>query len=70
VDLKVNYTLIRDRDVPDPQSGRVTRFREVTFYLGDHGPFTERLDLAAGDPTPELARRVQLLKQSLQSLPQ
>jgi len=67
MNLPVNYASIRD-EFNFSQDGTPEPFKTATFYLGKHGPFTERL-AATADWHLELARRIAALKAALEALP-
>lgn len=68
MDLEVRYGPIVDEPALD-EFGRAAGInKRVTFKIGPHGPFIERIP--AGDTwRDELARRVNALKLSLGTLP-
>lgn len=68
MDLTVEYADIRDESIPT-RTNTFARFKKYTFYIGDYGPFVERVPLdQAGDNT-EINRRVEVLRAQLRSLP-
>jgi len=67
MDLTVVYGVIRDEYDFD-RDGTPVPHKLVPFFIGKHGPFTERIPTTP-DWGQELARRVAALKVSLQSLP-
>jgi len=67
MDLPVIYGVIRDEYDFD-RDGTPVPSKLVPFFIGKHGPFTERIP-ATSDWALELARRVAALKAALQSLP-
>lgn len=50
------------------RDGSTRRVRVFTFYLGKHGPFTERVALDDYD-SGEIGRRVDQLRAELRALP-
>jgi hypothetical protein len=67
MDLTVVYRNIQDEVLPT-REGTVERFKRVDFFIGKHGPFTERIPLDVNFDL-EITRRVAALKASLQNLP-
>lgn len=65
-DLTVDYTDIRDESTPQ-RDGTFLRQRRYVFYLGQHGPFTERVPLENFDET-EIKRRVDKVRAHVESL--
>jgi hypothetical protein len=53
---EVNVTRIRDSSEFDAQ-GTVAKYVEYTFYIGNHGPFTEKF-YAGEQDTPAIERRI------------
>lgn len=63
----VEFTSIRDTFTP-LRGGTMAREKVYVFYIGRHGPFTERVPLEPFDPT-EIDRRVMALRTHLSTLP-
>jgi hypothetical protein len=53
---EVNSLKIRDAVEFDKQSNPV-KYKEFTFFIGDHGPFTEKF-YAGEQDTPAIERRI------------
>lgn len=53
---EVNGLRIRDGTEFDKQ-GNVTQYKLFTFFIGDHGPFTEKF-YAGEQDTPAIERRI------------
>lgn len=53
---EVNITNIRD-GVEFDRNGSSIKIRVYTFFVGDHGPFTEKF-LAGEQDTPSVERRI------------
>lgn len=66
-DFNVNAMKVTDESHYE-RGDRTARYRVYTFYLGDHGPFVERVPLADFDAT-EIDRRVTELRRHLETLP-
>jgi hypothetical protein len=66
-DLSVNAMKVRDESLYE-RDGSTSRQRVYSFYLGKHGPFTERVPLANFDEY-EIGRRVTELQRQLGNLP-
>jgi hypothetical protein len=66
-DLTVTYKRISDESSID-FTGAVVKVRRYDFFIGQHGPFTERVALENFNEA-EIATRVQRLKNQLQNLP-
>lgn len=66
VDLTVEYTAIRDYTMPQ-RDGSFLKQKQVTFFIGKFGPFTEYFDFA--DFTEfRMRERVDALKQQVEAL--
>lgn len=63
---EVNGLKIRDAVEFDRQSNPV-KYQEYTFFIGDHGPFTEKF-YAGEQDTPAIERRINLRVQQLRDL--
>lgn len=63
----IEFTSIRDTFTP-LRSGEMRREKVYVFYIGKHGPFTERVPLEGFDAT-EIDRRVMALRTHLATLP-
>jgi hypothetical protein len=55
-------------DVQFARGGGVVRYRKYVFYLGKHGPFTERVPVEPTFDENELGRRVLALRTHLRTL--
>jgi hypothetical protein len=53
---EVNVTRIRDATEFDTQ-GTVSKYKEYIFFVGNHGPFTEKFYVGEQD-TPAIERRI------------
>jgi hypothetical protein len=53
---EVTVSRIRDSFESDLQ-GNSVKYREYTFFIGDHGPFTEKFYIGEQD-TPAVERRI------------
>jgi hypothetical protein len=67
-DLTVEYGRIREESRLD-RTGAETLFVIVPFYVGTHGPFTERMTQAEYRDGVTLRSRVEAIKATLQNLP-
>lgn len=67
MDLTVNFKRISDEALVDFK-GDVVKYKRYDFFIGTHGPFTERVPLD-GFTENEINLRVQKLKAHLQALP-
>ena len=65
-DYTVNFRNVQDEARPERDG--VVRYRRYDFYIGKHGPFTERVPLD-GFTDAEITRRVEALRAHLRTLP-
>jgi hypothetical protein len=66
-DTTVRYKNVSDETIYD-QLGAPTKVRRYDFFIGTHGPFTERVPLENFSEA-EIATRVQRIKAHLAGLP-
>jgi hypothetical protein len=66
-DFPVNTLKVQDT-VLFVRGGGTVPTRVYTFWLGDHGPFTEKMPIAGFDET-EIGRRIDKLRDHLRQLP-
>lgn len=66
-ELDADFIKVTDESTYD-RSGTVVRNKTYVFFLGKHGPFTERIPLEHFDEF-EIGRRVETLRRHLASLP-
>lgn len=64
----VEFVSITDRTTP-LRGGEMRRERVYTFYIGKHGPFTERVPLEPTFDAGEITRRVDALRTHVITLP-
>lgn len=67
-DFAVQAMKVKDESMYE-LDGSTSRQRVYSFYLGKHGPFTERVPLANFDEQ-EIHRRIDTIKRQLAGLPQ
>jgi hypothetical protein len=67
-DFAVQAMKVKDESMYE-LDGTTSRQRVYSFYLGKHGPFTERVPLANFDEQ-EIHRRIDTIKRQLAGLPQ
>lgn len=65
--LTVDFKAVYDESLLN-RDGTVTKYRRYDFYIGKHGPFTERVPLD-GFTDGEINTRVVKLKAHVQNLP-
>jgi hypothetical protein len=65
--LAVDFKVISDESLLN-RDGTVSKVRRYDFYIGKHGPFTERVPLDNFTDS-EIQTRVTRLKTHLQNLP-
>jgi hypothetical protein len=65
--LAIDFKVISDESLLN-RDGTVTKVRRYDFYIGKHGPFTERVPLDTFTDG-EINARVARLKAHLQNLP-
>jgi len=63
---EVKVTRIRDSQAFDT-NGNVISYQEYIFFIGDHGPFTEKF-YAGEQDTPAIERRINLRVAQLREL--
>ncbi len=67
-DLTVQNMKVKDDTRLLPRDNTVIKERVYTFYLGKHGPFTERVPLENFD-AGEINRRIDTLTMHLRQIP-
>lgn len=67
-DFDVSYGRIRQESRFD-QTGAESVAVIVPFYIGKHGPFTERFTLAEYEDGMSVRNRIDRMRQALQTLP-
>jgi hypothetical protein len=55
-------------DVQFTRDGGTARFRKYIFYLGKHGPFTERVPMEPTFDENEIGRRIAALRSHLRTV--
>jgi hypothetical protein len=65
--LAIDFKVVSDESLLN-RDGTVTKVRRYDFYIGKHGPFTERVPLDTFTDS-EIQTRVGRLKAHLQNLP-
>jgi hypothetical protein len=63
---EVNNLTIKD-SVEFPKTGGSITYQQYTFFIGDHGPFTEKF-YAGEQDTPAIERRINLRVAQLREL--
>ena len=66
MDLPVNYRNISDEALVE-RDGTVTKYKRYDFFLGKHGPFTERVPLEPFD-NQEITRRIGALRLHIEAI--
>lgn len=64
--LEVNNLTIKDA-VEFQRNGSVVSYQQYTFFIGNHGPFTEKF-YAGEQDTPAVERRINLRVAQLREL--
>lgn len=65
-DLALHHLKVRDETRPALDGETTEHFKLVKFYLGRHGPFTERLDAAAS--SADINARVEAIRSTLRGV--
>jgi hypothetical protein len=65
--LAIDFKVVSDESLLN-RDGTVTKVRRYDFYIGKHGPFTERVPLD-NFADSEIQTRVARLKAHIQNLP-
>lgn len=70
MDDDVSVTAMKMQDLSElERDGTISRWRQYRFWLGKHGPFTEKVPLTTPFDEQEIGRRVLVLQQHARMLP-
>ncbi|NUR76054.1 MAG: hypothetical protein HOQ28_07215 [Thermoleophilia bacterium] len=67
-DFAIEWGPARDESIPQ-RDGSIARYKTYTFWIGKHGPFTERVPREPAFDELEINRRAESIRTHLRSLP-